>query len=245
MPKRKKIIVAGHLVMEAIYPVATRWDSPKARSAKKHLSTEAQKRMNAKYSYQKLELMLAANFVPGDLFCTFTFRPELLPKDRKACEARFKDFRAKLAKECKKNGEDLRAVWAIEHKHGEAAWHIHCVLNNAVDYAAITAAWGRGMVDIRKLRLDGDQNYESLARYMSKEEREHVGLRSWSYTRTCRHPEIEIFPVDDDTPLQAPKGSTVIEEAGERTEYGSYRYIKYLVAWDAKPRKRRRMRRRK
>ena len=51
--------------------------------------------------------------------------------------------------------------------------------------------------------------------------------------------------VDDDTPLQAPKGSTVIEEAGERTEYGSYRYIKYLTAWGKKPIKRHRAKRRK
>ena len=48
-------------------------DSPRARASKRKLSSEAQKRMNAKYSYQKLELMLAANFLPGDLVVSLTY----------------------------------------------------------------------------------------------------------------------------------------------------------------------------
>lgn len=85
--KWKKIIVAGPLVMETVYPGCARHDSPRARSSKRKLSSEAQKRMNAKYSYQKLELMLAANFLPGDLIVTLTYDDRHLPRSREEAKA--------------------------------------------------------------------------------------------------------------------------------------------------------------
>ena len=52
--KTKKIIHAGSLVLEAIYPRGSRWDTPKQRAAKRKLSSAAQQRMNIKHSFQKL-----------------------------------------------------------------------------------------------------------------------------------------------------------------------------------------------
>ena len=100
--KWKKIIVAGPLVMETVYPGCARHDSPRARSSKRKLSSEAQKRMNAKYSYQKLELMLAANFLPGDLIVTLTYDDRHLPRSREAAKAKLKYFRQKLSAERRK-----------------------------------------------------------------------------------------------------------------------------------------------
>ena len=68
----KKILTAGALVKEVIYTRAAGREPAKVRAAKRKASTEAQQLMNAKYSWQKLELMLAANFVPGDLVVTPT-----------------------------------------------------------------------------------------------------------------------------------------------------------------------------
>ena len=61
--KTKKIIVAGCLVREGIYSRAAGREEPRIRAAKRRASTEAQQRINARYSWEKLELMLAANFV--------------------------------------------------------------------------------------------------------------------------------------------------------------------------------------
>ncbi len=80
MAKMKKIIVAGLLVKELIYPMVTRYDSPRTRAGKRHVSSEAQQRMNAIYSWQKLELMLAANYLPGDLVIVLTYDDAHLPK---------------------------------------------------------------------------------------------------------------------------------------------------------------------
>lgn len=69
----KKVIVAGPLVKEVIYPIGSSHDSPRARGGKRRLSCETQQRMNAIYSWQKLELMLAANYLPGDLVIVLTY----------------------------------------------------------------------------------------------------------------------------------------------------------------------------
>ena len=56
--KTEKTIVAGRLVRKAIYTRAAARESARIRQAKRKISTEAQQRMNAKYSWAKLELML-------------------------------------------------------------------------------------------------------------------------------------------------------------------------------------------
>lgn len=231
MAKWKKIVVAGPLIMEAVYPRVNSKDSPKVRAAKKKLSSEAQQKMNLKYSYQKLEFLLAANFAPGDLVCTLTYKDSKLPKTRKEAEARLKYFRSKLSSARKKRGQDLRMAWNTEHRHGEGRWHHHCVINSTgTDLAELQKLWPHGHVELTPLKLDHDHSYEGLARYIAKEERDKVGQRSWSYTRSCKQPEVEVFIVPDDTPLQPPKGSIIIEQANEATAYGSFKYVKYLAS---------------
>lgn len=237
----KKILTAGALVKEVIYTRAAGREPAKVRAAKRKASTEAQQLMNAKYSWQKLELMLAANFVPGDLVVTLTYDDAHLPADRAAALARLKKFRADLTAARKKRGQELRMIWTTENASGGGRWHHHVVVNTTGnDFAEIARLWDCGAdLEIRRLQADREKNYESLARYMCKEARERPGLRSWSYTRSCRHPEVEVFPVPDDTKLAAPEDATVLEDVQKRTEYGAFHYIKYLAA-DAKALRRQR-----
>lgn len=229
--KTHKTITAGPLVVEAIYPRGSAQDSPRARAGKRKLSSEAQQRLNMKHSYQKLELLLAANFVPGDWLITFTYDEEHLPRSRQQAVARLKEFRRRLSAERKKTGRVLRMVWNAENVFDEGRWHHHVVLNNAgEDFAALRALWTWGSdVEIRALRIDRDHSFEAVARYLCKEARERPGLRSWSYTRSCRQPEVETMPVTDDTPLQPPKGATVYEDARHQNEFGAWRVVKYLL----------------
>ena len=90
----KKIVVAGPLVMESVYPAVSGRETQTSRGAKRRLSSEAQARMNFKNSRQKLELMLAANFLPGDLVVALTYDDAHLPATRKDAEAKVKAFRA-------------------------------------------------------------------------------------------------------------------------------------------------------
>ena len=228
----KKILTAGALVKEVIYTRAAGREGPRIRAAKRKASTEAQHLMNAKYSWQKLELMLAANFVPGDLVITLTYDDTHLPATREAAVARLKRFRSDLAAVRREHGEELRMIWATENASGLGRWHHHVVINTTgQDFSEIAKLWDCGDdLEIRKLEVGRAKNYESLARYMAKEARERPGLRSWSYTRNCRKPEVETFVVPDDTELAPPEDAIVMEDQTKRTDYGSYHYIKYLAA---------------
>lgn len=228
--KWKKIIVAGPLVIETIYPAVTSRSADHVRAEKRKLSSEAQQRMNMIYSKQKLKLMLAANFVRGDLVCTFTYDDAHLPASRKAAEGKLKYFRAKLSANRKKHGKELLMVWNTESKHGDGRYHHHAVINaTGDDYNLILKLWGQGEVHIRPLRIDAEKNYASLAAYMCKERAEKVGQRSWSYTRNCHKPEVETFRVESDTQLQPPKGALILGEVTKRNTYGSFRWLEYIV----------------
>ena len=105
--KIKKIIVGGPLVREVIYSRAGSREDAVIRQAKRKTSSEAQQRANARYSWEKLELMIAANFVPGDLVATLTFDEEHLPPDRKTAAARLKRFRQELGRIREEAGAEL------------------------------------------------------------------------------------------------------------------------------------------
>lgn len=245
--KTKKIIVAGALVREVLYNRATPREPATVRAAKRKTSSEAQQRLNARYSWEKLELMLAANFVPGDLVATLTFDNDHLPPDRKAATARLKKFRTELARIRAAAGEEFRMIWTLENKSGAGRWHVHCVINSTgEDFADILRCWPYGGdVEITRLRTDKEKTYESLARYMCKEARERSGLRSWSYTRSCRKPEIETFTVPDDTTLDVPEGATVYVQEAKRTEWAAFEFVKYLAVSPVILRKRTPRKRRK
>lgn len=247
MAKFKKVIVAGPLVVEAIYPAPNPRDSVGVRQGKKALSSQAQQRMNLKYAWQKLELLIAANFGVKDLWCTFTYDDAHLPSSRKEANARMSALFRKLRAARKAKGQELRYIYVTEHKHGDGRWHHHVLINTTgEDFNLIRELWGQGGIDFKPLRVDRDKNYETLARYMCKEQRDKVGLRLWSSSRNLKKPERECWRVPDDTPLSPPKSSPLIlDDTGDVvTAYGHYRYIKYLAAgWGLAPKSKAKRRR--
>jgi len=239
MSKYKKIIVAGPLVVEAVYPAPSPRDSNAVRAGKKRLSSEAQHRMNLQYCYQKLELEVAANFGVKDLYATFTYDDDHLPKTRKAAIARIQYFWRKLREARGVRGQEARYIYVTESKHGDGRLHHHVLLNSTgEDYALIQQLWRYGRVEYRQIRVDKEKNFETLARYLCKEQRETVGQRLWSTSRNLHKPEVETFRVPDDTSiLPPPNAAIVFEDTGDRTtSYGHYRYIKFLAyGWRQQP----------
>ena len=231
MTKMKKIVTAGQLVKEVIYPLPTRQADPLIRAGKKKISSAAQQRMNAKYSWQKCELMLAANFPPGSIVCAMTYDDRHKPRNRKEAMQQLEYFRTKLKHSRKERGAELKMLWNEESLTSSGRRHHHCVINvtSGDDYAEILKCWGQGEVEFQKLKIDGANNgYEALARYLTKEYAEKPGQRAWSYTRNLQKPDVESFRVPDDTPLDVPRGGTLLDKASERTQYGAYTYIKYI-----------------
>ena len=239
MAYRKKIISAGPLVKEIIYPYRSGGSSSNGRR-RTGTSSEAQRRMNAIYSWQKLELLLAANLVKGDVVGCLTFDDAHLPKTREQVRNKFKWFLDKLRAAREERGQNLVMFWSIEHLHGEGRWHIHIACNaTGSDYEEMLRLWGQGECEFNALRVDKKKNYETLARYMAKEERDKVGQRSWSYTRNAKKPEVESFSVREFAPLRVPKDTTVFEDVRSR---GEWQYIKYAYNNALKVRRHRRRR---
>ena len=248
MAKFKKVIVAGPLVVEAVYPAPNPRDSAGVRQGKKALSSEAQQRMNLKYCYQKLELEIAANFGVKDLYVTLTYNDQTHPSSRKTANARIAAFWKRLRAVRAKAGQELRYIYVTEHKHGDGRWHHHVLINSTgEDYKLIRDLWGQGEIKFKQIRIDREKNFETLARYFCKEQRDKVGQRLWSGSRNLRKPERECFRVPNDTPLAPPKTALVFTDTGDvTTAYGHFRYIKYLACgWDKaeKPKAKRRRRR--
>lgn len=232
----KKTIVAGPVVKECIYPAPHPRDSFGVRSGKKAMSSEAQVRMNLKYAYQKLELLMYANFSIRDIYVTFTYDAEHLPRNMAEARKIMQAFWKRLRKARKKNGQELFYIYVTEHKHGDGRWHHHALINaTGDDYDMIRNLWGQGSVNFKQLRIDRDKNFEMLSRYLCKEQRDKVGQRLWSGSRNLRKPEVECFRVPNDTLISIPKSAQLtLEDTGDiSTAYGHYRYIKYLAAgWE-------------
>lgn len=253
MSKYKKIIVAGPLVIECVYPAPNPRDSAGVRTGKREMSSEAQRRMNLKYAYQKLELLIAANFGVRDLYVTLTYDDAHLPRNRAEARKIMQAFWKRMRKARKEKGQELYYIYVTEHKHGEGRWHHHALINaTGEDYSLIRQLWGQGGVEFKQLRIDRDKNFETLAQYLCKEQRDKVGLRLWSGSRNLRKPERECFRVPNDTPLSVPENAPLtFEDTGDvTTAYGHYRYIKYLAAgWETtigpRPKAKRRRRRKR
>ena len=75
-----------------VYTVAHPSDTEQQRAAKTNVSSAAREKMNLRYSWQKLELLLAANFTYSDLHVTLTYDDGWLPPNRAEARKRIKKF---------------------------------------------------------------------------------------------------------------------------------------------------------
>lgn len=240
---RKKTIVAGPLVYESIYPLPSPRDSRAVRQGKKNLTSSAQQRMNLKYQWQKLELLMAANFRVGDIVLTLTFDDAHLPESRAEAMNRVKQFLKKLRELRKPFCYLTNYIYVVEHNHcredpcftpvelaQQGRYHIHMILNaTGRDFDDIKECWGFGLIEMHLFELNRERTYESLARYYCKEIPDYVGARKFIPSRGLVHPEPDCQIVDSSETIEPPKGATVYDNTGiVRTEYGRYQFVKYL-----------------
>lgn len=229
-PLIKRTITAGPLVMVALYPAASSKDGTTARQKKRELSTRAQQLMNLKYAWQKLKLLIAANFGPKDLFLTLTYTDECLPSDRDQVKRDVAAFVKSLRRH--RPGQELRYIYCIEHKHGEGRWHVHMLLNSTgEDFDLILRLWKRGGVEFKKIRVDREKNYESLARYFCKEPRDKPGDCLWSGSKNLRKPLKTFQRAEAGEVLRPPPENKTVYRNLEKKEttYGDLFYMEYVL----------------
>ena len=230
MAKRKKTITAGCIVKTILYTAPEPRDGERTRAEKSRMTTAAQKAMNDKTARCRLEMLLAANFVGKDLFLTLTYREADRPETRAGAVKNVRKFIKQMREHRKARGQELKYVYTTEGKHGDGHFHHHLVINATErDIETIRSLWPHGdVVDSEYVR---DRDYDTLARYMTKEsvEGRPLGAQMWTRSRNLEKPVVESCFVPNDTALTVPTGCFILEREERVTEYGSYSYIKYRV----------------
>ena len=228
MAKIRKIMTAGPLTIETLYPAPNPRDTMAARQGRKNVTSQAMRMMNKKYAYQKLELQLAANIKPGDWKIVLTYNDSRLPTTRKAVQKDLSSFMRQLRQS---REFDLCYFYRIEHKHKAGTrYHIHIYMTSGPESKKeLGMIWGNGKVYCENIIIDCENTYEQLARYMVKESPDKLGQHLYDHSHHIKKPEYDRIRVTDDTKLSPPDGCMVLDDTGQvNTIYGGFRTIKYM-----------------
>lgn len=244
MAKRKcKTVRAGRQVRQIIYPVVRASDPAPVRGAKRRSSTAAQQLLNRKHAFEKAQDLIAENFDVGDLLLTVTYDDAHYPSSRKAAERHAYNLVVEIRRRFRAMGwKDPVVYWVTEEKHGDGRLHHHLIVKKPPSkcYAILRSCWRRGSVqDIKKLRVDKEKNYESIARYLCKEAPE-TGKHQWHITRSASRPDVDIRWVDGDAMIRPPKGSLILATATVHDyQFGAgYQYATYIIPLEKRKGKR-------
>ena len=124
----------------------------KERLPKRKLTPEDVQRVNAWNKSKRARLRLMEYFSPGDLWVTFTYKPENRPPDMDTAKKQFLKMMDKLRKIYRKKGRVLFWIRNIE-RGTKGAWHIHCIINDIGNTASLVErAWPYGGVYVTQIR---------------------------------------------------------------------------------------------
>ena len=208
------------------------------REARQLISTPAREALNAKLSWQKLMLILAANFKSDDLVVTLTYRDADLPIHREAADKRLDYFVRLLRADRKPRGQPLIYVRTTEGYHSAGRLHHHFIVNSTgADFETIKAIWKRNGDNV-EFDLFGPDGAERWAKYLTKEPREqgrrYVGDRTWRCSRNMKRPESFYELVPEEERLTPPPGAFVTDKTECENAYGRFCHIMAMLPEAAK-----------
>ena len=234
MAKRLKTITAGRLVVVGCYTIPSPRSSPEERRGLRQISSAAQMELNAKRAWQKLELLLAANFGRRDLHVVLTYDDEHLPADRTEVVKRIRKLLPQLRAVRKSRGQELKYIYVTEQLSAEdGRLHHHLVLNGTgADLEVLRSLWPYGEVELEQ--LDTWQGYEALAKYLTKVPREvgrpEPGKKSWTSSLNLVKPKAESEIVKDNLTVAAPPGAIILSAPPPvRNQFGEFVMLKYYL----------------
>lgn len=236
---RIKTVQAGRLVSSVCYTAPMPSDAPRERAGKSRISTAARQKINHRAAWQKLELLLAANFSRSDGFGTLTYDDAHLPGTVEEAAAYMRRFLRRLRAAFRRAGQELRYIYvteSMEDAPGEPGrLHHHIVVNGGPDvWPLINALWRAGQVHIEPLLEGQNDGYEARARYMVKERKpgtpgRRTGARAWTPSKNLDKPKVTTELVPDTMTITAPPGAFILEQYGDINCWGSFLFLKYLL----------------
>lgn len=145
----------------------------KERLPKRKLTPEDVQRVNAWNKSKRARLRLMEYFSPGDLWVTFTYKPENRPPDMDTAKKQFLKMMDKLRKIYRKKDRELFWIRNIE-RGTKGAWHIHCIINDIGNTASLVErTWPYGGVYVTQIRKSKcpEEDFQKLADYITKDEK--------------------------------------------------------------------------
>lgn len=239
MPKQRlKRIQGGRLVRQVLWSATFPSDTPKARTEKARYTTMARQAINDRTAWEKLKMILAANFDYQDLMVTLTYDDNHLPPNTIEARKLFKKFIGQLRTYRRCRGQDLRYVYVTESVHGDGRIHHHMVVNGTgQDYDVIRSLWVYGE-NLEFSRIES-WGYKELAIYLTKEPckygRNCVGERMWAASKGLKKPRPEPAEwVSENVRLDPPVNAYVLDSRTIRNEWGQFCYLEYLLPLEPK-----------
>ena len=196
------------------------------RGKNNNTTTEQQTERNYRNAVKILSRTINANFTKQDTFITLTHKIAVSEEDaKKAFKAYIRRVRAYIKKHKLK---ELKYVAVIEWE--KTRTHHHIILNSISLDTAI-AIWDKGRVIVSK--LDTEQDYTGLARYITKEKNykaEEKQKKRWSQSRNLAKPKVvrkEI--VRGGKLINPPKGyKLLVREFYQSDVTGESQYVKAI-----------------
>lgn len=236
MPKeRRRVIQAGRLWMAVQYTAIHTQNQTARRDARSQISTPARESLNAKLSWQKLMILLAANFTTRDLVVTLTYRDADMPVNREAADRRLSNF-IRALRSCRRSHsppDPLVYVRVTEGYHTGGRLHHHLIVNaTSLDFKVIRDLWSKNGddIDFEQFGYDGAERW---AKYLTKEPREkgrrYVGDRTWRCSRGMKRPEAYSVYVDASDQLMPPAGAFVTDKTECINSYGRFCHMMALL----------------
>lgn len=224
---------AGRVVRQALY--SPRDPNPNRKRRAISIPKEEKQRANLKTSYEKLLMLMCANFSPGDWWVTLTYDDEHLPVSREASRPYWRKFMRRMRKYRKNYNEQLQYVYCTQltTRSGGRRLHHHMVMRfeDDSDEERIRTMWEWGKV-VGIQRLKSVEEILDKAHYMCREPRELgvfvPGEQMWTASRGLVRPKFEYTTIDNDAvDISVPVGCTELSAPMQLPGYGGYKTIIY------------------
>ena len=188
------------------------------RQKKKKATSEQIRKQNQWNREKRMRRLMKANFVPGDLWCTLKF-PRGTRKTVGEVMKDFRNFKDRLKRQYKKQGEELKFIYRMEIG-ARGGIHIHLLVNrirgNPDTALIIQEAWKPcGRVHFEPVYSEG--LFQDLACYMTKQPDEAV------------EEQLSLFPEEDRKKLiKTGSSRNLIRPEPETKEYKHWTMRKIL-----------------
>jgi hypothetical protein len=184
---RTKTIQAGDQIEVEGFPIW--YTGAESKKARESMSTEVQKRQNAKNARKHFERKLNANFTDSDFRVDLTYTDDDLPDE---CQAQrdVQNYLRRVKYACRKKGLSQPRYMGVSEGKREGSRqkrvHHHIVICCGLNRDDLEGLWKMGRVRTDRLQADR-YGYTALAKYMLKAPE---GAKRYFCSRNLKEPKI-------------------------------------------------------